>query len=289
MLSESGRGRVRSVGLARSVTGGARFFSAGRSSTPGRSGTVDEREAVLLIGHGAIGRHVFEALRGHPRARVVAALCRAGRAGGVRETLGPSVLAVERVAEVPDGLRLAIECAGHAALLEHGPPLLEAGIDLVGVSNGALADDGFARTLEAAAVSGGARCRLLSGAIGAIDALTAARSGGLETRDLPRAQAAGRLARLAGGRRRDARRADTRDAPLRRQRARGRTTLSEERQRRRDRRARGRRPRRDGGRADRRPPASTSTVTRSRPPAASAASPSPSTAAPSRATRAPRR
>jgi aspartate dehydrogenase len=59
--------------------------------------------------------------------------------------------------------------------------VLRRGIDLLTVSNGALADAAFALELEEAARAGGAQLRLLSGAIGAMDALAAGAVGGLES------------------------------------------------------------------------------------------------------------
>jgi aspartate dehydrogenase len=59
-------------------------------------------------------------------------------------------------------------------------PALERGIPCLVVSVGALSADGLAERLEAAARRGGTQVQLLSGAIGAIDALAAARLGGLE-------------------------------------------------------------------------------------------------------------
>ncbi len=75
---------------------------------------------------------------------------------------------------------LLAECAGHAAVLSHVLPALEAGVPCVLASVGALHEaDGLVR-LEAAAARGGTRVQLISGAIGAIDALAAARIGGLD-------------------------------------------------------------------------------------------------------------
>ncbi len=75
---------------------------------------------------------------------------------------------------------LLAECAGHAAVLSHVIPALQAGIPCVVASVGALHEaDGFER-LEAAAAQGATRVQLISGAIGAVDALAAARIGGLD-------------------------------------------------------------------------------------------------------------
>jgi aspartate dehydrogenase len=76
---------------------------------------------------------------------------------------------------------LVVECAGHAALREHGPKLLEAGIDVIAVSIGALADPATKSGLEAAATYSGARLVLSSGALGGIDVIAAARLAGVHS------------------------------------------------------------------------------------------------------------
>ena len=74
---------------------------------------------------------------------------------------------------------LVVECAGHGALEEHVMPALRSGIPAVVVSIGALHDAGVLAALGDAAEHGGARVMLVSGAVGGIDALAAARIGGL--------------------------------------------------------------------------------------------------------------
>lgn len=76
---------------------------------------------------------------------------------------------------------LVVDCAGHSALIEHGPAVLLRGIDVLTVSLGALADAALYKTLENAALRGQARLVLASGAIGGLDTLrSAAAGGGLE-------------------------------------------------------------------------------------------------------------
>jgi aspartate dehydrogenase len=76
----------------------------------------------------------------------------------------------ELLAFKPD---LVVECAGHQAVSENVPAVLEAGIDAVVVSVGALADAALLKRLRQAAVDGGSRLILPSGAIGGIDILAA--------------------------------------------------------------------------------------------------------------------
>ncbi|XHB98362.1 aspartate dehydrogenase [Nitratireductor sp. ac15] len=78
---------------------------------------------------------------------------------------------------------LVVECAGHAAVVAHVPPVLRAGTDVIIVSIGALSDAALEADLRAAASAGGARLILPAGAVGGIDLLSAlGAAGGLEVR-----------------------------------------------------------------------------------------------------------
>jgi aspartate dehydrogenase len=148
---------------------------------------------VTLIGLGAIASAALPLLRGDPALRVDRVVVRPGRAAAARDALQAlgcsDVQAVEgldwaAVAKLEPGHPgrpdLVVECAGHAAIETHGLPALAAGIPCALVSVGALSVPGLAERLEAAARSGGTQVRLLSGAIGAIDALAGSRIGGLD-------------------------------------------------------------------------------------------------------------
>ena len=74
---------------------------------------------------------------------------------------------------------MIVEAAGHAALCEHGCPVLLAGVDLILVSAGALAELRVFDALLEAAHIGEAHMTIASGAIGGLDALSAASLGGL--------------------------------------------------------------------------------------------------------------
>jgi aspartate dehydrogenase len=134
----------------------------------------------LIIGFGAIASHVVEALGRDPETAIRYVLCRKGREEAARDALGPEVVPVTDIAAVPEALDLAIECAGHAGLAQHGPAILRGGTDLLCASNGALASAELAAELEAAAKAGGAQLQLVSGAIGAVDAISAAAAGKLK-------------------------------------------------------------------------------------------------------------
>jgi aspartate dehydrogenase len=131
-----------------------------------------------LIGLGAIGSSVARILRdAHPgHVDVVAAL--------VRDPARVRATNVRRVATLAELLDLrpevVVEVSGHDGLRAHGADVLRAGIDLITVSAGALADPVLCDVLLRAATEGKARIRIPSGAVGALDAIAAAALGGLD-------------------------------------------------------------------------------------------------------------
>lgn len=133
-----------------------------------------------LIGHGAIARYVLKSLKRDEPARCVAMVVRKARVAEVQKAVGAAINVVGSVAElgfhVPP---LVVEAAGHGGLAEHGAAVLAAGSDLVVVSVGALADRALYEKLAAAADKGKAKMLVVAGAIGGVDALAAARQGGL--------------------------------------------------------------------------------------------------------------
>lgn len=137
---------------------------------------------VGVLGHGAIGS-------------VVAAQLAAGSVEGARlegvilrrpnPELEHEQLGIQQALERCD---LVVECACQQAVREHAVRVLEAGVDLLASSMGALADPVFAASVQAA---GPGRLISTAGAIGGLDLLgAAARMGGIErvlvtTRKLP--------------------------------------------------------------------------------------------------------
>lgn len=133
---------------------------------------------VALIGFGAIGRAVVRLVAegAAGEIEIVGALVREVRRA---RPAGPPVVGTleELLALRPE---VVVEAAGHEALRAHGPRVLRAGVDLIAVSVGALADPAVEAELRAAARAGGARLRIASGAIGALDAIGAAAVGGIK-------------------------------------------------------------------------------------------------------------
>lgn len=136
---------------------------------------------LLLIGCGAIGRTVLRHLQGDPRICVRYIVERAHRQPALQKEFGPAlevIASLDQVTETPD---VALECAGHEAVRRLVPALLGRGIRTIIASVGALAYAGVPERLERAAREGSTQVLLVAGAIGGIDALSAARRLGLET------------------------------------------------------------------------------------------------------------
>jgi aspartate dehydrogenase len=145
---------------------------------------------VCLIGYGAIGQAIAQRLVAHERLRISHVVVRPERVGQVQVQLGAlfrhhtqaapaePCLAVNAV---PAEAQLVLECAGHSALMQHVLPSLERGIACATLSIGVFADALCAQALEKAAQAGGAQLHLLSGAVGGIDAIAAAKLAGLRS------------------------------------------------------------------------------------------------------------
>ncbi|MBY6162700.1 aspartate dehydrogenase [Mameliella alba] len=129
-----------------------------------------------LIGFGNIGRTLLELLaRADLRPAHLAVLVRPGREAALPAKVVAVTSAEALLSERPD---LVIECGGHSAVAEHGPKVLRAGVDMVQVSVGALADAGLEAQLRGAAQEGGARLILPAGAVGGLDLLSALSAAG---------------------------------------------------------------------------------------------------------------
>lgn len=136
-------------------------------------------QTIAIIGCGAIGEAVARHLAGHEEIRIGVAIVEPGMEARAGAVFGESIEIVREFGAAVTSVDLAADCAGHPALRQHGEAILSRGIDLVTVSSGALADAGLYDRLAAAAREGGSRLRVVTGAIGALDALSAAGVGKL--------------------------------------------------------------------------------------------------------------
>jgi aspartate dehydrogenase len=145
---------------------------------------------VGLIGYGAIARSLSDLLRHEhagenaehgtrnaERIELVGALV--AHPSKDRDADAPTICAdlAALLAIRPD---VVVEAAGHSALRSFGPPVLQAGIDLLMVSVGALAEPQTEHAIIEAACAGRSHAIVVSGAIGGLDALASAAVGGLE-------------------------------------------------------------------------------------------------------------
>ena len=138
---------------------------------------------IAVLGGGMIARLVLEqAAAGKLPGIEIAALVgrRAeSRTADLARTFGlPYAIGGEALLERrPDAV---LEAASHEAVREHLVALLGAGISVVVLSAGALADEALRGAAEAAAAASGARLLVPSGGIGGLDALNAACVAGVD-------------------------------------------------------------------------------------------------------------
>jgi aspartate dehydrogenase len=140
-------------------------------------------ELVSMIGFGAIGKGVGNLFDQGKIAgvRLEHILIRdLSRVPGSWRHDPPGQFTVEVDRFLSGRASLVVEAAGHGALSKLGEPVLKAGKDLLVVSVGALSDEALHDRLLAAARTGNSRLLIASGAIGALDAISAARVGGLD-------------------------------------------------------------------------------------------------------------
>jgi len=131
---------------------------------------------VCLIGRGPIARFVAARLEAAEGLDLAEVLVRPGTMPG----FASGARVVHEAAGVGD-VDVVADCAGVGGLAAHGEALLSRGLRLVTLSAAAFADAALEASLLAAARAGGGRITIAAGAIGAVDALAAARAGGLET------------------------------------------------------------------------------------------------------------
>lgn len=138
------------------------------------------KQKIALLGYGAIGKAVHRLLLSHAEQLEVVAILVRDRAAALALTPQADALLVDSLTQVLQRQpTLVVECAGHQAVDLYGVTVLQAGIDLLVVSIGALAEPAREAALVQAARAAGQRLLLPAGAIGGVDWLAAARLAGL--------------------------------------------------------------------------------------------------------------
>lgn len=135
---------------------------------------------VTLIGFGAIGRSLYQRSAGQAGLRITHIVVPEAHAAEARGHADAMKADAQVVSAVPHDTDLVLECAGHQALTEHVLPALLRGTECAVLSIGALSEPGLPEQLADAAAQGGTQVHLLSGAIGGVDAIAAARIAGLD-------------------------------------------------------------------------------------------------------------
>jgi aspartate dehydrogenase len=134
-----------------------------------------------LLGGGTIARLVLEHRGALGDVELVAVCGRGARSRGAalarRHSL-PYVVGIEALRAT--GPQTVLEAASHEAVRQHLVALLDAGISVVVLSSGALADDELRGRAEAAARRSGALLYVPSGGIGGLDALKGACAAGVD-------------------------------------------------------------------------------------------------------------
>lgn len=127
---------------------------------------------VGLIGYGAVGQE-FVRLVAERASNEITLVGTLVNHSSRPHPLGVSIL-TQREALLAKQPHVVVEAAGHEGIREHGAAVLRAGVDLLIISVGALAEPALMDALIDAAQKGHAQARIVSGAIGALDALAAA-------------------------------------------------------------------------------------------------------------------
>jgi aspartate dehydrogenase len=135
---------------------------------------------VGLIGYGAMASFVAKHLSDSSW-KLTHCIARKGREAAAHAAVGDEVsifYGADDIDILPD---LIVDCAGHVGLKAHGAAFLRRGVPVVSASLGALADVKIYECLKTAAQIGNSQLQMVSGAIGALDALSAANIGGLKS------------------------------------------------------------------------------------------------------------
>ncbi|RQZ47852.1 aspartate dehydrogenase [Burkholderia sp. Bp9099] len=145
------------------------------------SASHSHAERIAVIGMGAMGRRVVASLRAGAHGNLpVAGFDPHGDAALLKRDLNVELFSTvdELLAWKPT---VVVECAGHQAVEHVVAPCLERGVDAIVASVGALSSKSLRAKLHDAQLSGQSELTVVSGAIGGLDALSAARGSGIQS------------------------------------------------------------------------------------------------------------
>jgi len=136
-----------------------------------------------ILGCGTIGGFVLDrVVDGHIQGVEIVVVC--GRSDKSKGHDRVRQLGIKWVTDLAGLLKerpeVVVEAASHEALEEYGQSILEAGIDLIPTSIGALVDQTLLEGLKSAAEKKGCKIHIPSGGIGGLDALQAMMQGRVE-------------------------------------------------------------------------------------------------------------
>ncbi|MEE2746314.1 MAG: aspartate dehydrogenase [Pseudomonadota bacterium] len=141
------------------------------------------QENILLIGLGAIGLEVTRQLKNDASSKIRQIIVKPGREAEAQAKVSRSIKVISKIENVDPKPDFVLECAGHQAVSQFGPYFLENGIDLGVISIGAFSDPKLFKRLQESSRKGDSQLSIIPGSIGGLDALSAARSDGLEKVD----------------------------------------------------------------------------------------------------------
>lgn len=130
-------------------------------------------KTLMLIGYGAMAQEVISRLPGEITLRYIVA--RPHHHQAILARFKGAVIPINNLDEVTENLDLVLECAGHQAVKQYAPTVLERGWTLAIISTGALADSDFEQYLITLTRRHHSQLIPLTGAVAGLDGLRAAK------------------------------------------------------------------------------------------------------------------
>lgn len=134
-------------------------------------------KTLMLIGYGAMAQEVISRLPGEITLRYIVA--RPHHHQAILARFKGAVIPIDNLDEVAEHLDLVLECAGHQAVKQYAPTVLERGWTLAIISTGALADSDFEQRLITLTQRHHSQLIPLTGAVAGLDGLRAAKEASL--------------------------------------------------------------------------------------------------------------